>query len=117
MYTNKNGRVYKSKWSLPKHGISNREGSTATFSVTNDDTLVWTITEQKRAETPIYAHDTFEEYGLGKFGVAGVTAWKGDGEIKSGTPPSDKWILKRTGVTHNKVLDAGNAVTRSLKAL
>ena len=115
-YTNSGDRVFTSEWKLPKHGIWDRKGPTATFNIHTNDTLWWTITRQKDAKTPIYAHDTFEEYSLGTW-YPSVKHWTGGCEaVASGYTPKEgdrMRILKFA--PHTKVLDATEGAIRSLK--
>ncbi len=114
-YTNRGDLVYSVSWSLPAHGMSGT-GPFAMFNIRHDDTLIWNVSHMPSyANTPIYAHDTFEEYAEGTYGAVG-RYWRGGGEVieKTYTPSqgTDKYILKRAA--HKKVLDAEDGAIRSL---
>ena len=115
-YTNSGDLVYSSWWSLPAHGKSRIAGRSAVFNITKDDTLTWNVSHMPNyANTPIYAHDTFEEYVKGA-NASDMRHWTGSGEVieKTYTPKqgANKYILKRA--THTKVLDAADDAVRSL---
>ena len=113
-YTNRCDLVFASSWALPGHGKQGN-GPHVEFNITKDDSLVWTVAHSPNiANTPIYAHDTFEEYAQGTYG-SNVRYWSGGGEVvqQSYTPfqGSGKEILKRAA--HTKVLDAADGATRA----
>ena len=106
--------VFASSWALPGHGKQGN-GPHVEFNITKDDSLVWTVAHSPNiANTPIYAHDTFEEYAQGTYG-SNVRYWSGGGEVvqQSYTPfqGSGKEILNRAA--HTKVLDAEDGATRA----
>ena len=113
-YTNRCDLVFASSWALPGHGKQGN-GPHVEFNITKDDSLVWSVAHSPNiANTPIYAHDTFEEYAQGTYG-SNVRYWSGGGEVvqQSYTPfqGSGKEILKRAA--HTKVLDAEDGATRA----
>ncbi len=120
-YTNRGDYVSSSTWTLQNPSPTSGNGTKKMFTVTSDNTLTWNVCVSGRygelgEDAPIFMHDTFEQYNLGEFDTAEVNNWNGYGEIVSGTPDSEKWILTRSGVAHEQVLDAENEVTREFSS-
>ncbi|MCR5750990.1 MAG: esterase-like activity of phytase family protein [Kiritimatiellae bacterium] len=124
-YTNRGDVVAATTWSLPNHSPSSGYGTTKTFTVTADDTLTWNVYVagcygQWGESAPIFMHDTFEEYAADTE-CDGIANWDGEGVIKaqSYTPyqGSGKYVLRKTGVNHTKVLNAEDETSRSISSV
>lgn len=107
-YTNNGARVASASWSTTS-GKSGT-GATATFTVTGDDTLSWTVASSV-AQTPIVGSDTFEEYAIWTDSTA-IAGWTDGGMVNEGTPtpPSVGYPMQRA--THAKVLAVDGSISR-----
>jgi len=124
-YTNRGDVVATTTWSLPNHSPSSGYGTTKTFTVTADDTLTWNVYVagcygQWGESAPIFMHDTFEEYAADTE-CDGIANWDGEGVIKAQTytpyQGSGKYVLRKTGVNHTKVLNAEDETSRSISSV
>ncbi len=113
-YTNKEEKVFSSSWRLDKKGTSGT-GTTATFKLTQDDTLIWSIKPVSNVQTPIFGIDTFEKYAPNTVGSS-IDKWSGKGVIveQPYSPPEDKYILNGE---HKNVIDAEDGATRKLSEM
>lgn len=108
-------KVVHACWRLLNDASNQGEGSTATFKVTSDDTLVWDSTTD--SSLPILDADSFEHVALGTTAnPSDLPGWSGgeDGYVAAKSyspalPPG--YPLNRE--THTQVLEVDGNVTRT----
>jgi len=108
-YTNRGDRVAEASWSLATSGRSGT-GTAASFTVTGDDRLVWTVKESV-ASTPIVGHDTFEEPEAGTESAA-LAGWSANGTVVAATYAAPAVGVPMQKATHTKVLAVEDMISR-----
>lgn len=85
-------------------GSNSGSGSLASFSVSEDATFEWVLTEGETVSTPIDFADNFESYPVGADVAEGeVGRWTGDGEVVARETPALSTPMLRD--PHTQVLD------------
>lgn len=108
-YTNDGARVATANWSLATSG-RNGTGTTASFTVNGDDTLVWTVAGSS-ASTPIVAHDTFEEPSAGTSSSA-LAGWSDNGTVVAAQYAAPVVGTPMQKATHTQVLSVEDSISR-----
>ena len=108
-YTNRGARVADVSWSL---STSKRggQGAEATFTVSGDDRLDWTVVSSV-ANTPIIADDSFEGYEVGTPAET-LPGWTEAGNVIAETYPAPAVGFPMQRTTHTKVLAVEDGVSR-----
>lgn len=108
-YTNDGARVATASWTLTKSGRSGT-GTTASFTVSGDDTLVWSVSGSS-ASTPIVAHDTFEEPSVGTSSSA-LAGWSDNGMVIAAQYAAPAVGTPMQKAAHTQVLSVEDSISR-----
>lgn len=112
-YTNDGARVATASWTLTASRRSGT-GTTASFAVSGDDTLEWTVSDSS-ARSPIVAHDTFEEPAAGT-SSDNLPGWGDSGTVVAATYSAPSVGTPMQRANHTQVLAVDTQLSRDYAA-